>query len=164
MRKLIVAILLMLTSLISKAQMNDAQKIISRITEEMQENEIVESTIEEVTFTLTTWAEMKPNINTIKVDLILEMQLINPMQGAELFDYKKNNGDILTPYELVYLQSLTRDDIEKLMLFFSFGNKPEKQQNLKRYLWGRHEVLAQYNRILETKEGYEDGDYAGDPR
>lgn len=163
MRKLTIAILFIAVSLISKAQLNDAQKIISRIAEEMQENEVIESTIEEVTFTLTTWAEMKPNINTIKIDLILEMQLINTMQAAELYDFKKNNGDILTPFELVYMQSFTQEDVEKLMLFFSFGTKPEKQNNMKHYLWGRHELLAQYNRTLEIRDGYQDGAYAGDP-
>jgi len=163
MRRVIIIILLLLPSLATLAQNTNAQKIISRIIEEMQENEVSESTIEDATFTLTNWSENKPNINTIKSEAILEMQLINHMQAAEIYDYKKKNGDILTPYELVYFQNFSREDIEKLMLFFSFGTKPEKQKNLKRYLWGSHEILAQYNRTLETKAGYQDDDYEGTP-
>lgn len=163
MRKLLLIIALISLSLLSQAQVDEAQKFISKITEMMQENEVFESTIEDVTYTLTTWAETKPNINNIKSEDLLEMQLINPMQAADLFDYKKKNGDILTPFELVYLQSFTKEDIQNLMLFFSFGKKPEKQKNMKRYLWGRHEILTQYNRTLEVKDGYQDGDYEGSP-
>lgn len=145
------------------AQQGNPEAFISSIAEELQENEIAESTIEEITNTLTSWSEEKPNINTVNAETLLGFQLLNPMQAAELNDYRDNNGDILTPYELIYMPSFTRETASTLMLFFSFGPKEERRRGIKPYLWGRHEIMAQYNRFFEQKAGYKDGDYEGNP-
>ncbi len=145
------------------AQQQSAQAYISGIAEELQENEVAESTIEEITNTLTSWAEEQPNINSITTETLLGFQLLTPMQAAELEDYKKNNGELLSPYELIYMPAFTEETASTLMLFFSFGPKEEKQKDFREYLWGRHEIMAQYNRYFEQKEGYKDGDYEGQP-
>lgn len=144
-------------------QNTDADILISRLTEEMQESEVSEATIEEVVSTLTLWADEKPNINLIEIDILLEYKLVSPMQAAELFDYRKKNGDVLTPFELGYLSSFEKDDVEQLMAFFSFGAKPEETRKFSQYFRGRHEVLGQYNDIVEQQAGYKNGSYLGEP-
>lgn len=144
-------------------QISGSEAFISGLVEEMQESETSESTIEEVVSVLTIWADEKPNINTIEVDEILGYKLLSPMQAAEIFDYRKKNGDILTPFELVYLSSFDQKSVELLMVFFSFGTRPAKSKSVKQYLNGRHEVLAQYNGIFEDQIGYKNGAYLGEP-
>ena len=162
-RKLILILGILLINLAIYGQQKSAQQYISNIAEELQENEVAESTIEDISNTLTYWSETKPNINTITAETLLGYQLINPMQAAELQDYIKNNGDLRSPYELIYMPSFTRQTAQTLMLFFTFGKEQEEKKDLREYLWGRHEIMAQYNRFFEQKEGYKDGDYEGKP-
>ncbi len=145
------------------AQEKNAREYIGNITEELLENEIAESTIEETTNTLANWSEIKPNINNVDPEELLNYQLINPMQAAELNDYISKNGDLYTPFELIYLPSFDQATAERLTWFFTFGKKEERRRGLRQYTWGRHEVIAQYNRVIEKKEGYLDGDYEGKP-
>jgi len=162
-RKLILILGILLINMAIYGQQKSAQQYISNIAEELQENEVAESTIEEISNTLTYWSETKPNINTITAETLLGYQLINPMQAAEMQDYIKNNGDFLSPYELIYMPSFTRQTAQTLMLFFTFGKEEEEKKDLREYLWGRHEIMTQYNRFFEQKQGYKDGDYEGKP-
>ena len=162
-RKLILILGILLINMAIYGQQKSAQQYISNIAEELQENEVAESTIEEISNTLTYWSETKPNINTITAETLLGYQLINPMQAAEMQDYIKNNGDLLSPYELIYMPSFTRQTAQTLMLFFTFGKEEEEKKDLREYLWGRHEIMTQYNRFFEQKQGYKDGDYEGKP-
>lgn len=144
-------------------QVSNPESFISGLVEEMQESETSEATIEEIVSTLTLWMDEKPNINVIKADEMLSYKLLSPMQAAEIFDYKKKNGDILTPFELVHLSSFDQKSVELLMAFFSFGNRPERSKSLKQYFSGRHELLAQYNDVVENQIGYDNGAYLGSP-
>lgn len=162
-KKLSTLLILLFATLKIVAQHGNADEFIGTITEELQENETPESTIEEITFTLTNWSEEKPNINTFEADKLLGFRLLTPMQAAELHDYRKKNGDILSPYELVYLPAFKQNDVIRLTWFFSFGKKEDRKKGLEQYKWGSHGVMAQYNRFIEAKSGYKDDTYEGNP-
>jgi hypothetical protein len=164
MQKLyIIIVLISLFSASLFGQSLDGETFISRIVGDMQESEVSESVVEDVASTLGAWSEYKPNINTLEADELLSYKLISPMQAAEISSYKQKNGDILSPYELVYISTFTEEDILRLTAILSFGAQEDKGRGLKQYTWGRHETLWQYNRILESKEGYRDDTYQGQP-
>lgn len=64
------------------------------------------------------------NINTAKRADLEKLQILNDFQINSLLDYRKQNGKMLSVYELQLVFGFTLDDIYKLLPFITIEDTP----------------------------------------
>ncbi len=97
------------------------------------------------------------NINDkIQIDELEKLKLLNDIQINNIKRYRQWHGDIMSEYELAYIDGLNHEIIQRLLPFVRFGmvKKPEhlKIQNVFRY--GQHQLLLRYQQTSEKSAGY----------
>lgn len=136
----------------------ESQKIIERRIEFIGEN--LEDSDLDLTILvedLYYFLEYPLNLNEANFEDLLRLHLLTDIQIMAILNYRKTYGQLLSIYELNAITELDREVIEMLLPFVSVA--PVSTDNFKwKYAakYGRHEVLTRYERVLETKAGYQD--------
>ena len=90
------------------------------------------------------------------IDELEKLKLLNDVQVNNIKRYRERNGNVMSKYELIYVDGLNREIIRRLLPFVRFGAvkkaQPVKLKNVFRY--GRHQLLLRYQQTLEKSEGY----------
>ena len=96
------------------------------------------------------------NINAPDLEKLVELRLLNEAQLFSIQSYVKQNGPVMSLYELKYIPGISIETLQKLAKYVVAG-KPEKE---KRISWkeivkrGRQDVLLRYEQVLEPVSGY----------
>lgn len=97
------------------------------------------------------------NINGPDLEKLVELRLLNEAQLFSIQSYIKQNGAVMSLYELKYIPEISIETLQKLAKYIVAG-KPEKEQRLS---WkdvmkrGRQDVLLRYEQVLESISGYD---------
>ncbi len=90
------------------------------------------------------------------IDELEKLKLLNDVQINNIKRYREQNGNIISEYELIYVDGLNREIIQRLLPFVRFGSiqKAEPLKLKKVFRYGQHQLLLRYRQTLEKSEGY----------
>jgi hypothetical protein len=91
-----------------------------------------------------------------EIDELERLKLLNDIQVNNIKQYRQRNGDIMSNYELLYIDGFNREIIQRLMPFVKFGKvETKKKLRLKSvFKYGRHQLLLRYQQTIEQSKGY----------
>ena len=91
-----------------------------------------------------------------QMDELERLKLLNDIQVNNIKRYREWNNDIMSKYELLYIDGFNREIIQRLLPFVRFGSiqKQEKLKLIKVFKQGRHQMLLRYQQIMEQSEGF----------
>ena len=95
-------------------------------------------------------------VNSATPEELQQLIMLNDFQIRSLYDYIRENGAILSPYELSYVYGFDQEVVRQILPFITLNptkkedstpiNKPLKK--------GRHQLFLRTQRILELQDGY----------
>jgi len=91
-----------------------------------------------------------------EIDELERLKLLNDIQVNNIKQYRQWNGDIMSNFELLYIDGFNREIIQRLMPFVKFGKvETKKKLRLKSvFKYGRHQLLLRYQQTIEQSKGY----------
>jgi len=96
------------------------------------------------------------NINTANYDQLKKLYILSDFQIQCLLDYIRENGAIVSIYELLYIYGFSQKEVRFLEPLISL--EPAKTAGhimLKdAFKYGRHEIIFRTQRVLEKQKGY----------
>lgn len=112
-------------------------------------------------------AHSQINLNSDQVEQLVDRKILTEYQVNKIKEYRAIYGDILSPYELLYIDGISRLDVEKMLgitpLRCSITNRFKLQSLFSR---PRHFLLFRYQRSFDRKSSSEQhlpGIYFGSP-
>ncbi len=142
------------------AQINDSTKLydfdaISIQLENIAENHNAQFDYSDLVSDYVIYLKNPININGNDVHILRDIYLINNVQLNNLRSYLTNYGKILSIQELMFIEGFDEITIKQLEPFICLNQeRVNKQVNLKKIKYLRHEILLRSSRILEKKDGY----------
>lgn len=101
------------------------------------------------------FSENPVNLNTAGRGLLMELQLLSPVQIDALLQYRRLCGPLLSLYELQAIPGWQVQTIRKLLPFVTVEQTVRAVVDLrKRLSGGDHFLLLRQSRVLEKAEGY----------
>ena len=156
--KFIVGILWVMTYLPAIAQELTPvqQEYISQVIENLAEQYENSDDVAAVSDDLLTCLQDPLNLNTAGSEELAELHVLTPFQIAALIDYRKNQGYLLSVYELLYIPGFRQQEVDLIMPFVVCG-EPDRQHVGVRELRGpiKQQVIIRYQRVLEEQKGFE---------
>ena len=91
-----------------------------------------------------------------KIDELKRLHLLNDVQINNIRRYREKYEDILSPYELNFVDGFNREIIERILPFINFESSGKKNPlTLNRvFRYGKHQILLRYGRQIEKSKGY----------
>ena len=131
-----------------------------QIIEDLIEN-LAASSDEELDYTslfndLSFYAVHPLNLNTASAEDMEKLHLLNDFQIRSLQKYIKDNGQLLTVYELQYVYGFTEELVQQLLSFITLETeeKPDPLRMKNTLQYGHHELFVRGQRVMETQKGY----------
>lgn len=121
---------------------------------------IAEDSDEEIDFTELVenyiyYSENPISINGDENSILVNLHLINELQLKSLNDYRRQYGDILFIEELEMVEGFDAYHISLLTPVVSIGTQiSHKTNTIKNLRYGKHQVVARYEQVLEKSLGY----------
>ncbi|WP_372776208.1 ComEA family DNA-binding protein [Mangrovibacterium sp.] len=158
MKRALLVILVLVSSLLARAQQTDTplheqlQDLLEQVLEE-DENADVELLLSD----LVRLEESPIAINTAGQDEFAPLFFMSPLQVQALLDYRKESGAILSVYELALVDGFNPEIAQMIAHFvdFSASLTPVKFRRT------RQDLLVRGTRLIEKQAGFKDGDYSG---
>ena len=156
----ILIMLTLLTSPISRLKAQEPDAVNQQFIEDMIEN-LAASTDEELDYTslfndLSFYAAHPLNLNAASSEDLEKLHILNDFQIKSLQKYIKDNGQLLTLFELQYVYGFTDELVQQLLPFITLETEekpnPLRAKNILQY--GQHELFVRGQRVLETQKGY----------
>lgn len=114
------------------------------------------------------FSEHPLNINTASADELRELGLLTDIQINSIINHIKNNGFLLTIYELQGIDEIDLQTIQKITPYIKvedhFSNPNLSLSEIKKY--GTHQLVTRWTRTLEEQQGFSaitDSAYAASP-
>ncbi|MGE0087915.1 MAG: ComEA family DNA-binding protein [Bacteroidales bacterium] len=155
--QLILLFLLIAISLKSFAQEENTKK---QVLEDLIEN-IASSTDAELDYTtifedLNYYLNNPLNLNTATIEELEKLQILSDFQIKSLHDYIKQNGEMLSIYELQLVFGFIQQDIDLLIPFVTISKSEQKQTfNIKNALkYSNNQLFIRAQQIIEQQQGY----------
>ncbi len=110
------------------------------------------------------------NLNTAEQSDLRELKLLNDLQIANLFRYRRLLGNLISIYELQAIPTWDVETIKRILPFIRVDNALPLGADLgKRLLEGRHTILFRAQQVLEKSKGFAASDsvanrYLGSPQ
>lgn len=136
-----------------RAQENDWREYLQQLSEE----EMSESSIENMYQELLTLEENPMNLNTVSREELNRFPLLSPFQANALADFLEKNRPIYTVYELRNVSPLDYNTVALILPFFYVGEQQKKEEKLaiaNMLKNGRHEVQMRFDKTLTKRSGY----------
>lgn len=96
------------------------------------------------------------NINEADENDLKRLHFINELQIANLLEYRRIHGDMITVYELLYVEGFSPYDVKKIEPFITLHKStlslPVSPQRVIRY--GRHQLFLRMQRLLREQKGF----------
>lgn len=154
--RFVIGLLLVFSLNLINAQEINIEDVLS---EELIE-EILNETDGSIDFTtlmsdLSAYINSPININTATADELHGLHLLNDFQIHSLLEYRKENGNILSVFELQYIYGFDKKIIKSILPFISFKENLEEDLSLKNALkYGKHRVFVRSQKIIQEQLGY----------
>ncbi len=141
----------------------------SQVVSDIKRVEIIERTLEfiseanenaEIDYTTSIedyylFLENPINLNQASFDIISRLNLLSDIQIQSIIDYRYQNQQFLTVYELGAIPELEADIISILLPFVYVGALKQEKMNWKQVSTsGKHDIILSYQRVIEEKKGY----------
>ena len=94
------------------------------------------------------------NINSATSEELDKLIFLTSFQIQSLLDYIKQNGKIVTIYELQLVIGFDYSDIVRLIPFITLEDKTKKDTSLPQLKRGKHDLFFRAKSLIETPEGY----------
>ena len=96
------------------------------------------------------------NLNSADYDQLKKLCILSDFQIQCLLDYVRENGAIVSIYELLYIYGFSQKEVQFLAPLIALEPvKTNEHVMLKdAYKYGRHEIILRTQRLLETQKGY----------
>ncbi len=91
------------------------------------------------------------NLNTATIDQLEQIPFITPRQINAFLQYRKRFGQLLNIYELQAVYSFDQQTVLSILPFVTFQ---EVEENYKRKIYWKHQLLMRTTTVLEDQEGY----------
>ncbi len=102
------------------------------------------------------YARYPIDINTAFAEELENLPFINELQIANLAEYRRAYGDLVTVHELLYIEGFSQDDIRKILPFITVGETIDSYDltptRVLRH--GRHQYFLRFQQILQEQRGY----------
>ncbi len=130
--------------------------IIQEAIEQQAENQEEESDYTDLIAELEHLTYNPIKINNATFDEIKQLFFLNDIQITNLLEYRNTFGEILTLYELAYIDGFDREVIELIAPFITFSKDGTGQRlNAKQlFRYGKNQLFIRSQRLLETQKGY----------
>ena len=142
----------------------DAQNIhelTESLIEIVAENTEEDIDIEELTETWQFFLENKININSDCAENLRQLGFLTEFQVQGILEFRKQNGTVLSVYELLSINGFDQELLQKLEPFIDFGESDISSEKYKKV---RRELLFRTIRTAERAQGYfNENGYAGSP-
>lgn len=98
----------------------------------------------------------KINLNGNDIRKLSELHLLSEFQVNKIREYRRKYGNLLTLYELLYIEGLDETDIRKIFDVVDVKPGEERKKFSIRDLArkSRQQLLLRYTRILQAQKGY----------
>jgi len=156
-RALLVACLLMLLALGTRAQTETADPVIGSILETIAENGQPEEDYSELAERLHYIKEHPLDLNTVTAGDLCQLVFISPLQAENLIRYREENGPFTDLQELQLIDLYTWPLIEQLLPFVEIRKSGLLQPDLAR-VPGRLEWMSTFGKVLQHQKGYQADD------
>ena len=124
----------------------------------MEDSEENPESIEKIYDDLSYLTENPINLNKTTVEELKQIPFLSDIQIINILDYKKQQGEIVSIYELKNIRFLDMETIELILPFIFIGEidktRPFTAKNLIKY--GKNELMLRYDKGLNEKSGYKD--------
>lgn len=151
--KLIIFLLLISQILFAQNNNIDHSRIIDELAGIQEDDADYESIYENLMQLLSHPAD----INTITQEELRQLHLLNEQQVSDFIQYRADNGDLISLFELQAVPSFDAETIQKLIPFIKVRN-PDEMVNaslLKKILNdGNHYLITRWERTIEEKTGF----------
>ena len=139
-------------------EITSVEKWMEYIDELMEDSEENPESIEKLYDDLSYLAENPINLNKTTVEELKQIPFLSDIQIISILDYKKQQGEIVSIYELKNIRFLDMETIEIILPFIYVGEidktRPFTAKNLLKY--GKNEFMLRYDRGLNEKSGYKE--------
>lgn len=132
----------------------DPQSIISDILEDITSSTEDEVDIDALAEDLIFFMDNPINLNTATYEQLGKLIFLSDFQIQSLLDYVKNNGEMLTIYELQLVFGFDYMDISKLAPFVSVTQVAGSKTTFPRFKYGKHDLIMRGRSQIETPVGY----------
>lgn len=96
------------------------------------------------------------NLNTADESDIRELRILNGLQAANFFVYRKLLGNFISLYELQAIPAWDVATIKKLLPYVYVGNAlSTREEILKRFQAGNRSLLLRFSQVLEKSKGFD---------
>lgn len=161
MKKLVLCFLLFSAGLNSRAQDPPPEvdrgavieQRIEAIAEQLEDENLDYSTLFEK---LEVYIDFPLNLNTATATELYELGLLSNYQIGEFLEYREEYGDLLSLYELPWINGWDRRTAWLIEPFVKVAPPAQREKiTLKKMLrYGKNEYILRYQRILEEQYGY----------
>jgi len=105
----------------------------------------------------------KLNINLATWEELEELGLLNDIQIRNIIYYREYFGTFKSPYELLGIEELTYEEVERLLPYLVFGETAARAKPLKEmFRDGKHTTFLRYQQVIEEKKGFTPPDTSSD--
>ncbi|MCH2021078.1 MAG: helix-hairpin-helix domain-containing protein [Saprospiraceae bacterium] len=139
----------------------DVENEVSNSTQFLIENIVSESESEDFDFGtefeyLEAYQNNPLDLNNATEEELTDFGLFSAIQIQSLLLYRKRFGQIFSLYELQGVPTFDLKTIVRLTPYISVSatKEIEKMNFAKMFKWGRHQIFARYQRILEVQKGF----------
>ncbi|UCG27548.1 MAG: helix-hairpin-helix domain-containing protein [Bacteroidales bacterium] len=146
----------------------DPQKIIEDLIEELATMTDLETDYSILYDDLLLLQDNPLNINKADYSDLKRLQFLNDLQILNLIMYIRQNGPLLTIYELQLVDGFNAELVRMLLPFITIGEPVEegKDKIIPSIRYGRHQLIIRADQILEEQKGYKpisDSAYLANP-
>lgn len=123
--------------------------------EQLAEEEMSETTIENL-FEELTYLENNPmNLNTVTREQLERFPLVSPDEATAIADFLDKNRPVYTVFELRNVPQLSYNTVELILPFFYVGEQETKRETVSQILKnGRSELQLRSDKTLNQRAGY----------
>src|SRR5690554_2465849 len=157
-RELLLCIIIsiyLLTAIEMNAQKNDWRNYIEQMAEEDMDETTIENMFEELSF-----MEQNPfNLNVVTREELERFPLISANQANAISDFLEKNRPVYTVFELRNVYMLDYSTVELILPFFYVGEMVKEKQlyNLGDIIkYSRHNLQVRFDKTLNKRAGYGD--------
>lgn len=153
--KIIVLLFFSLFSLYLSAQENEMPNL-EEIVEEIASSSDVELDYTTLFTTLENLYYFPLDLNSATKDDFNDFIFLTEFQIYSILNYKKKFGAFQTIYELQFVDGIDFITLKRILPFVTISNDKVKQEtNFKNiFLYGKHNTIIRYQRLLQEKAGY----------
>jgi hypothetical protein len=133
-----------------------SQQAIEDLVEEIAQSIEGDADYTQITDDLYYFLETPLNLNNATEESLEKLRFLNDFQIKNLLSYLKSHGEMVTFYELQWVEGFDLATIKKLMPFISIEPKIEAQKwNANKALdYGNHTIFSRLSAVIEPQQGF----------